>query len=449
MKLHSDTYDSYKKAEGEWSETIPSEWQERRVKNLFRLVTQAALANNDYELLSLFASIGVKPRKDMEARGNKASSTDGYWIVKKNDIVVNKLLAWMGSVGLSEYDGVTSPAYDVLRQVKPDIDPRYYSYLFRTETAKKIFRKNSRGIMDMRLRLYFDKLGAITVPFPSITEQKNISDYIDIKVGQIDIKVLKLKKKVKLFHDLRSTIIDTYVTSGLKQNIPLKTSGDDALGNIPQHWELLRLKEVANIQNSNVDKKSHDNEIPVELCNYVDVYKNEFIDSSISFMKATATESEIKKFEIRCGDVFITKDSETSSDIAVPAYAVETLDRVLCGYHMAQIRCNDKKIKGEYLFRLFQSKRFGHRFVITAKGITRVGLGQSAIADALTPVPPLEEQSEIVNEIKSKVDITDMVLKTLNTQIEKLMELRIAIINDALTGKIKVSELEDQRGLVA
>lgn len=176
MKLHSETYDSYKNAKGEWSETIPSEWQEKRVKDLFRLVTDAAPADNDYELLSLYAGIGVKPRKDLEARGNKASSTDGYWVVKKNDIVVNKLLAWMGSVGLSEYDGVTSPAYDVLRQVSEDIDPRYFAYLFRTETAKKIFRKNSRGIMDMRLRLYFDKLGAITVPFPPFATQKQIAN---------------------------------------------------------------------------------------------------------------------------------------------------------------------------------------------------------------------------------------------------------------------------------
>jgi type I restriction enzyme S subunit len=449
MKLHSDTYDSYKKSEGEWAVSIPSEWQEKRVKDLFRLVTQAAPANNDYELLSLFAGIGVKPRKDMEARGNKASSTDGYWIVKKNDIVVNKLLAWMGSVGLSEYNGVTSPAYDVLRQITSDIDPRYYSYLFRSETAKKIFRKNSRGIMDMRLRLYFDKLGAITVPFPSILEQKRISDYIDTKVGQIDTKILKLKQKLQMFNELRSTIIDSYVTLGLNKNAPNKCSGDVALGHIPMHWSLLRLKEVSNIQNSNVDKKSYKHEVPVKLCNYVDVYKNEFINSSINFMKATATENEIRNFQIRQGDVFITKDSETNEDIAVPAYAAESLEGVLCGYHLARIRCNNKKMLGEYLFRLFQSKKFGQRFVIAAKGITRVGLGQSAIADALTPVPPLKEQAEIVNQIKCKVELIDNAVKTLKNQIEKLGELRIAIVNDAVTGRIKVLEVETLKGSVA
>ncbi|WP_171345790.1 restriction endonuclease subunit S [Vibrio alginolyticus] len=438
MKLHSETYDSYKNAEGEWSETIPSEWQEKRVKDLFRLVTDAAPADNDYELLSLYAGIGVKPRKDLEARGNKASTTDGYWIVRKNDIVVNKLLAWMGSVGLSEYDGVTSPAYDVLRQVSKDIDPRYFAYLFRTETAKKIFRKYSRGIMDMRLRLYFDKLGAITVPYPSSTEQKNIADYIDKKVTLIDKKINTLSKKVILYKKLRATNIDEIALSGLGKDTPLKPVDDDAIGKIPSHWKVLRLKEVANIQNSNVDKKSHDHEKTVKLCNYVDVYKNDFINSSLEFMQATANDSEIAKFQIFKGDVFITKDSETCEDIAVPALATETLEGVLCGYHLAQIRCNKKIILGEYLFRLFQSQRFGERFTVFAKGITRVGLGQSAIADALTPIPPLEEQLEIINKIRCSTELTDKAIVNLSRQIEKLKELRIAVVNDAITGKIRL-----------
>jgi type I restriction enzyme S subunit len=118
MKLCSLPYEEYRDSDNEWNEFIPSIWNEKRVKDLFRLITNLAPNNNDYELLSLYASIGVKPRKDMEQRGNKAVTTDGYWIVRKGDIVVNKLLAWMGAIGLSEYDGVTSPAYDILRKRK-------------------------------------------------------------------------------------------------------------------------------------------------------------------------------------------------------------------------------------------------------------------------------------------------------------------------------------------
>ena len=218
----------------------------------------------------------------------------------------------------------------------------------------------------------------------------------------------------------------------------MKNSGVEWLGNVPEHWQIIRLKDLSDIQNSNIDKKSHNDEISVRLCNYVDVYKNEFINSSLDFMKATASKSEIKQFTIKNGDIFITKDSESCEDIAIPALAIESLKGVLCGYHLARLRTNEKKIVGSYLFRLFQSKSYGFRFVISAKGITRVGLGQSAIADSLTPVPPISEQKAIADYLNTKTTQIDRVIQTINTQIEKLKELRKTLINDVVTGKIKV-----------
>lgn len=89
------------------------------MKNVFKLIIEPAPKNNDFELLSVYTEIGVKPRRELEERGNKASTTDGYWLVKKGDIVVNKLLAWMGAIGVSNYNGVTSPAYDILTAKVP------------------------------------------------------------------------------------------------------------------------------------------------------------------------------------------------------------------------------------------------------------------------------------------------------------------------------------------
>jgi type I restriction enzyme, S subunit len=218
----------------------------------------------------------------------------------------------------------------------------------------------------------------------------------------------------------------------------MKDSEVEWIGEVPVHWDIRRLKELSDIQNSNVDKKSHENEMPVQLCNYVDVYKNEFIDASLDFMWATADKSEIKRFTIKKNDVLITKDSETCDDIAIPALATESLDGVLCGYHLAQFRVRDKVLVGAYLFRLFQSKSYGFRFVITAKGITRVGLGQSAIADSLTPVPPLLEQQAIANYLDEKTAHIDSIVATINNQIDKLKELRKTLINDVVTGKVCV-----------
>jgi type I restriction enzyme, S subunit len=437
MKLLSSPYTEYRISDNEWCEYTPSVWNETRVKNIFKLITDIAPNDNDYELLSLYASIGVRPRKDMEQRGNKSVTTDGYWIVKKGDIIVNKLLAWMGAIGLSEYDGVTSPAYDILRESNQNLDARFYTYLFRTEKSQAIFKKHSRGIMDVRLRLYFDKFGAITVPFPPIAEQKKIAHYLDTKTAQIDRKIDLLTQKATQYSNLKQSLINETVTRGLDKSVPMK---DSEIGEIPKHWEVKRLKDLSDIQNSNVDKKSYDDEVPVKLCNYVDVYKNEFIDSSLSFMEATANQSEIKQFTIKKNDVFITKDSETCDDIAIPALATESLDGVLCGYHLARFRMKEKVFLGSYLFRLFQSKSYGFRFVISSKGITRVGLGQSAIADSLTPVPPLSEQKVIADYLDTKTTQIDQIIQTLNTQIEKLKELRKTLINDVVTGKIRVIE---------
>lgn len=115
----------------EWLDEIPSHWGLIKTKYLFRLVTEKAPDDNGMELLSLYTEIGVCPRKDLEARGNKASTTDGYWIVREGDIIVNKLLAWMGAVGYSAYNGVTSPAYDILRKTVP-LNSKFYHYLFRS-----------------------------------------------------------------------------------------------------------------------------------------------------------------------------------------------------------------------------------------------------------------------------------------------------------------------------
>jgi type I restriction enzyme, S subunit len=117
-----------------------------------------------------------------------------------------------------------------------------------------------------------------------------------------------------------------------------KDSGVEWLGQIPEHWEVRRLKTIASIELSNVDKKSIEGQIPVKLCNYLDVYNNEKILQNIPFMKATATEEQVKRLSLKQGDVLVTKDSESWTDIAVPSIVAEPLRGVLCGYHLAMIR---------------------------------------------------------------------------------------------------------------
>lgn len=199
----------------DWIGKVPSHWEVRKVKHLFDLIMEPSEKNNNHELLSIYTAIGVRPRKDLEAKGNKASTTDGYWLVKKGDFIVNKLLAWMGAIGLSNYEGVTSPAYDILRTAA-NMDPYFYHYLFRTKKCSGELKKHSRGIMDVRLRLYFDKFGPIYVPYPPVEEQVKIVEYINEHTFNLDESKSLLKEQVEKLKEYKNTLINSAVTGKIK-----------------------------------------------------------------------------------------------------------------------------------------------------------------------------------------------------------------------------------------
>ena len=199
----------------EWLGEIPAHWKLLRVKNIFNLVMEPSEINNSHELLSVYTDIGVKPRRELEERGNKASTTDGYWIVKKGDIVVNKLLAWMGAIGLSNYDGVTSPAYDILRPNRP-IEGMFYHLLFRSSFCSTELKKHSRGIMDMRLRLYFDRFGVIEVPYPPLEEQTKIISFIERQFSKVDSLIDLQQSQIEKLKEYKTTLINSAVTGKIK-----------------------------------------------------------------------------------------------------------------------------------------------------------------------------------------------------------------------------------------
>ena len=219
---------------------------------------------------------------------------------------------------------------------------------------------------------------------------------------------------------MKSVIYDAY-----------KSSDSPWLGDVPAHWGVKKLKFLAVVQPSNVDKKTVEGEEPVLLCNYTDVYKNEYIDSRLEFMQATATEDEIKKFSVDVGDVIVTKDSETPDDIAVPACIAEKIEGLLCGYHLTQIKPID--LDGRFLFRLFQSKGFNAQFTVAANGVTRFGLPQYAIANAYSPIPPLSEQKSIARFLDFKTAQIDALIAKKQALLTKLAEKRTALISHAVT----------------
>ena len=204
-------YPQYKPASVEWLGKVPKHWDVWRTKSLFRLRTEKSGISHGRELLSIYTHIGVRPRKDLEEKGNKASTTDDYWIVKRGDLITNKLLAWMGAIGVSHYDGVTSPAYDILIPIV-DLESDYYHFLFRTPTYLQQFKQRSRGIMDMRLRLYFDQFGQIPVTVPPLGEQYAIVAHLDKATASIDTAIDRIRRQIELMEEYRTRLISDVVT---------------------------------------------------------------------------------------------------------------------------------------------------------------------------------------------------------------------------------------------
>lgn len=217
------------------------------------------------------------------------------------------------------------------------------------------------------------------------------------------------------------------------QKYQYKNTDIEWLGEIPQHWKVTKIKNEFNVIPSNVDKKSYDDEDEVKLCNYVDVYYNNFIDNSIDFMIATATDHEIKKFQLKVGDILITKDSEDPFDIAVPALIKETEDKLLCGYHLSMIRSTINKIDGSFLFWCLKDEAIVSQLYREATGVTRWAIASRHIKNTSIAFPPPFEQKAIVNYLDLACGRIDTIIKLKKKQLKEVEKYYDSKIHELIT----------------
>ena len=209
-------------------------------------------------------------------------------------------------------------------------------------------------------------------------------------------------------------------------------AGPEWLGRLPHGWSHSPLRHAATVRNSNVDKKAYEGGVPIRLCNYTDVYYREFITADLDLMEATASRSEIERFELRQGDVIITKDSESWTDIAVPACVDSDLPGVVCGYHLTLLRPHSH-IDGRFLLRAIQADGVREQFWVAANGVTRFGLGQQGMKGVVLPVPPLPIQRAIAAFLDRKTATIDDLIDKKERLIKLLAEKRAALIHRAVT----------------
>lgn len=294
----------------------------------------------------------------------------------------------------------------------------YYQYLVsQYENIREL--ANSGGQQNLSAGI----IKSIHVPIPPQLEQRKIAKIL----STWDKAISTTERLIDNSKQQKKALMQQLLTG--KKRL-LGDSGKPFEG----EWEDLYLHEVAKIIVSPVDKKTVEGEIPVELCNYTDVYYNTRITKSLNFMNATAKQTEIDKFTLQVNDVIVTKDSETPGDIAVPALVSEDLNGVVCGYHLAIIRPNSRLAEGAYLNYLFSMPKTRYYFFTLATGATRFGLSVGGINKAHFTLPPLEEQQKIASVLAN----SDKEIELLEQQLAALKQEKKALMQQLLTGKHRV-----------
>lgn len=430
------TYPAYQESGLPWVPKVPQGWNVLRNGRLFAHRVETGFP--DLPILEVSLRTGVRVR-DMEnlKRKQVMSQKEKYKRAGKGDIAYNMMRMWQGALGPAPVDGLVSPAYVVVKPFE-EANSTYYSYLFRTDAYMREVNKFSRGIVADRNRLYWDEFKQMPSLVPPRPEQDQIVAYLQAQDVHI-ARLIKAKRDlIGLLTEQKLRIIDHAVTRGIDASVALKPSGIDWLGDVPGHWDIALLKHVADVRFSGVDKHSHDHEIPVRLCNYTDVYKNDRITDGMDLMRATATAGEIARLTLKAGDVIITKDSETPDDIAVPAWVPEGLPGVVCAYHLGLLRPDPGRIEGEFLFRAIGSARIAEQFHVLATGVTRFALGKHDVKNAVIALPPIEEQKAICKWIDDECKPLEDAIQRAEEEIKLIREYRDRQIADVVTGQVDV-----------
>lgn len=430
-------YPKYKDSGVPWLGQVPAHWE---MRNLSHVAAETGKKNTgmvEDNLLSL--SYGRIIRKDIKANeGLLPASFEGYQIVESGDTVL-RLTDLQNDqrslrAGFVNERGIITSAYCAVRPTAVSV--RWLFNVLRAFDLLKVFYSMGGGV---RQSLDYESIKRILMPVPPRAEQLAIDTSLVAEEERIRLVISSQERMIELLKERRSAIITQAVTKGLDPKAKMKGSGVLWLGQVPENWNVKRLRHLVRINASNVDKKTVEGEEPVRLCNYTDVYYNEKIVVGADYMAASATREQIKKLCLKVGDVIITKDSEEPDDIGIPAIVYESAPDLVCGYHLALLRPEDARL-GPFIGRAIASKFSKAHFHVNAKGVTRFALGYHAIADLPLVLPPREEARAIAVYLDGTLAKIDTAISSQERMIELLKERRSVIITQAVTGQIDVRE---------
>ena len=427
-------YSEYKKSDLPWLSKIPVHWQVVRNGSLFAQRNQTGFAHLPILEVSLKTGIRVRDFEN-SLRKQVMSDLGKYKRAAKGDLAYNMMRMWQGAVGVAPVDGLVSPAYVVARPFT-EVASRYYSYLFRTDLYMSEVDAYSRGIVKDRNRLYWDQFKQMVSPAPRPDEQITIVRFLDHTNRRIERYIRTKKKLIALLNEQKQAVIHRAVTRGLEPSVRLKSSGIPWLGDVPEHWEVVRFKARVGFQEGPgimaADFREHGvpllrisclaaEEANLDGCDYLDPYK---------------VKEKWNHFAVRAGDYLLSASGSTG----VVRRASDAVLGAIPYTGIIRLWPRSDRVQMEHLKLFMSSRLFLNQIDIAKSGVGIEHFGPTHLKRMVICLPPSEEQSAIIDKVRSETKHLNEAIKRAEREIGLIREYRTRLVADVVTGQLDVRE---------
>ena len=407
-------YDDYVDSGVEWLGRVPASWELTRLGTRFN-ERRSKVSDIDYPALSVTKK-GVLPQLDNAA---KTKDGDNRKLVKEGDFVINSRSDRKGSSGVSDRDGSVSLINIVLKP--KGIHPKFSEHLLKSHAFIEEYYRVGRGIVADLWTTRYDEMRTITISVPSLEEQTRIANFLDKKTAQIDDAIAIKEQQINLLKERKQIIIQQAVTQGLDPNVPMKDSGVDWIGEIPEHWEIKPLKHILKLKNLKIEAgKSNLEYLGMECVNSFDGTKNEI-----------KSEADGLSTFFQVGDILFGKLRPYLAKVYVADF------EGVCSIEFLVYEV--KRGSNAFFSKLMLSNGFISVVDASTYGSKMPRASSDFIGNLNIVNPPFEEQIKISSFIDKQNELFDMNISLQKAQIEKLKEYKTTLINSAVTGKIKIT----------
>lgn len=429
-------YPEYKDSGVEWLGDIPGHWKTISISRLFSRIKRTGYTEK--ELLSVYRDYGVIPKSSRDDNNNKPSEDlSPYQLVQPNDLVMNKMKAWQGSIAISEYEGIVSPAYFVYQPNNSLFElahPKYVHYLLRNPIYVTQYLSRSKGIRVNQWDLDPDEFRNIELLLPSKVEQEKIYNFLDHETAKIDKLIEKQQQLIELLKDKRQAVISHAVTKGLNPDVPMKDSGVEWLGEVPEHWDVAKLSfKYEVLLGKMLDDKKITGKYLGHYLRNTDVQWDQINTEELPTMDFKLEERE--RYSVKKGDLLVCEGGEIGRSAIwnseTPCFYQKALHR---------LRPLSNNSKTRFMFYVLYDAVKQGRFISGAGKATIAHLPAEAFKQYKFAFPPLAEQINIAKVLDSYSELFNELEEKTTQQISLLQERRTALISAAVTGKIDVRD---------